>query len=112
MSTKEIEAKLLLSDGKYLLVFSLSKKVTIDLYSDDSDQLKKLFTALIKELINNDIIIKYTEDPSILNEKNQLIRDVASEYINQLEHDIEMLIENDNLKIVREMVAHKDYQDS
>ena len=108
MSTKEIEAKLTFLNNKYYLVFSLEKPVYLDLYSDETNQVKSLFIELMKELIKNDISLKYVEDTSILNEKNQLIRDVASEYVEQLNHDIKLLLEDENLKNIRQKGIYKN----
>lgn len=103
MSNKEIEVRLEFTDGKYIMEFELNNPISIDLYSDDSEQLKSLFISLMKELIDADISLKYFEDNSIANGDNQLVREIAKEYVDQLDHDLKMLSNNENLKAVREI---------
>ena len=102
VETSEVEVKLDCEDGKYLLSFNLSEKKVVDLYDDDMEQLKKLFTQIMNDLLKKDLHFSLVISEEAKRGGNQLACEVANVYIEHLNDEIKALINSDNLKMVRE----------
>lgn len=90
------------------LKFKFSDKdIIIDLYDDNMDQLKTLFTKVMKELIFNDISFSFNKD-EYGDYKNRLALDACVDYIEQLNIDINALLESQNLKDIRNDYINTD----
>lgn len=100
---KDVSVKLVCCDDKCLLTFELDNPKTIDLYDENINQLKSLFTEIMKDLIKHDI--KFVMSPEAKEKKptNVLAYEVANVYIEKLNSEIESLIQSENLKTVREI---------
>lgn len=81
--------------------------IIIDLYDDNMDQLKTLFTKVMKELICNDISFSFNKD-EYGDYKNRLALDACVDYIEQLNIDINALLESQNLKDIRNDYINTD----
>ncbi|MDY4788375.1 MAG: hypothetical protein SO253_03555 [Bacilli bacterium] len=99
---KFVKVKLNCIDEKYLLEFNLSEVKSISLYDENMEQLKELFTQIMKDLIKNNLKFKLEISEEAKNGSNQLACDVAITYVDKLNTEIETLIQTDNLKEVRE----------
>lgn len=74
--------------------------IIINLYDDNMDQLKILFTKVMKELISYDISFSFNSE-EYEDCKNKLALDACVDYIKQLNIDINALLESQNLKDIR-----------
>ena len=98
---KEIEVTLDCEAEKYLLKFSLSENKIVDLYDNNMDQLKELFTQIMNDLIKQDLHLHLVISEEAKTGGNQLACEMATAYINDLNDEIIALIESDNLKMIR-----------
>lgn len=102
VENKLIKVKLNCIDGQYFLEFNLSEVKSINLYDENMEQLKELFTQIMKDLIKNNLKFGLEISEEAKNGSNQLACDVATTYVEKLNTEIETLIQTDNLKEVRE----------
>lgn len=101
MVKKEIDAVLEIEDGKYVLYFLLEETKSINLYNDDSEQIKSLFVQILKEIIKYNISFNFVRGDSISENDNSLPYNVAKEYVNQLNIDLDSLKTNPHLIEIR-----------
>ena len=101
MVKKEIDAVLEIEDGKYILYFFLEEIKSIDLYNDNSDQIKTLFVQILREIIKYNISFNFKKGNSISENDNSLPYNVAKEYVNQLNIDLDSLKTNPHLIEIR-----------
>ena len=101
MDKKEIDVVLEIKDEKYILNFFLKEIKSIDLYDDNSKQIKELFVQILKEIIDYDISFKFTKGETISEKDNSLPYNVAKEYVKQLNTDLEELKTNPHLIEIR-----------
>ena len=102
VENKLIKVKLNCIDEQYFLKFNLSEVKSINLYDENMEQLKELFTQIMKDLIKNNLKFELEISEEAKNGSNQLACDVATTYVDKLSTEIEALIQTDNLKEVRE----------
>lgn len=109
MNKKEISVVLTKNkDNNIILNFNFNlEKLELNLESNNSEEIKKVFMQLAKELRESPIDIQYSVDNSKIDEKEDgLFVDAAKEYINQLKNEL-LLIENDSdLKYLRSKKEH------
>lgn len=109
MNKKEISVILTRNkDNNILLNFDFnSEKLELNLESNNSEEIKRVFMQLAKELRKSPIIINYiVNDKKIDKKEDGLFIDAAEEYINQLKEEL-LTIENDSdLKILRDKKEH------
>lgn len=79
----EIEVELVTDGEKELLKFSFEEEISIDLASNNSEQLKIFFQKLLKNIENQDITLKFIET-----DRKDLFYDVAKKYIEHLDGEI------------------------
>lgn len=98
MADKNIVATLKKIGDKDCLSFQVneSKKVVVDLNSDDQARLKELFFELIQELFENSISLLLAFEDGY--DQNNIFANVATEYIKAL---------NDEIRTVKESLPQK-----
>ena len=102
MDRKDIEVVLDNIDDHIKLVFKLdANDVSIDLESDNSEEIKYVFLNIIEEIKKNPINLKYSIGENFDESKNKLFKDAADEYIEQLQTEIDTLENDDNLVEIR-----------
>lgn len=101
MVKKDIDAILEFEDEKYILKFFLKETKYINLYDDDSEQIKSLFVQILKEIIEYDITFNFIKGKSLAENENSLPFNVAKEYVIQLNKDLEELKTNSHLVEIR-----------
>lgn len=103
MDKKELKVVLDSVNDHIKLIFKLgSGEVSIDLESDNSDEIKSAFLEIIKEIENNPVKLNYTIGEKFDESKNKLFKDAVDEYIEQLQKEIDELENDQNLKEIRE----------
>ena len=103
MDKKELKVVLDSVNDHIKLIFKLgSGEVSIDLESDNSDEIKSAFLEIIKEIENNPVKLNYTIGENFDESKNKLFKDAVDEYIEQLQKEIDELENDQNLKEIRE----------
>ena len=76
MNNQEITVDLITENEKELLVFNFDEKLSLDLTSDNAEDLKKFFQDLLKKIENQNIDIKFNET-----DRTDLFYDVAKKYV-------------------------------
>lgn len=96
-----INAILCIVDDKVNLSFEIgSEKIYLNLESDDSNQIKKLFLALAKKIRNNPLQLKLDVDKDFDMNSNKLFYDTSVEYIDQLNKELrELEVDSDLISI-------------
>lgn len=80
------------------LIFKLSNgDINLNLESDDSDEIKKVFLQLIKEIEKNPIKLELKKGENFDESKNKLFYDTAKEYIDSLNSEIATIETDKNL---------------
>jgi len=103
MDKKELNVVLDSVDEHIKLIFKIdSGDVSIDLESDNSDEIKNVFLEIIKEIENAPIKLNYTIGENFDESKNKLFKDAVDEYIEQLQKEIDELENDSNLIEIRE----------
>ena len=103
MDKKELKVVLDSVDDHIKLIFKLDNgNVSIDLESDNSDEIKNAFLEIIKEIENNPVNLNYTIGENFDESKNKLFKDAVDEYIEQLQKEIDDLESDSNLIEIRE----------
>ncbi len=101
--TNKIDVCLDNIDGKNQLIFNLTNgKTFLDLESDDSDSIKKVFLELLKEIEKNPIELNLITGEKFDESNNKLFLDASKEYINKLNEEIKTLETDDDLAYIRE----------
>lgn len=88
MADKTIVTTLMKIEGKDCLSFQVSesKKIIVDLNSDDQVHLKELFFDLIQDLFENNIVLSLAFEDGY--DQNNVFASVATEYIRALGEEI------------------------
>lgn len=103
MDEKELKVVLDSVNDHIKLIFKPDNgEVSIDLESDNSDEIKSAFLEIIKEIENNPVKLNYTIGENFDESKNKLFKDAVDEYIEQLQKEIDELENDQNLKEIRE----------
>lgn len=103
MDKKELKVVLDSIDDHVKLIFKMdSGDASIDLESDNSDEIKNVFLEIIKEIEKNPVKLNYTIGENFDESTNKLFKDAVDEYIEQLEKEIEELEKDSNLIEIRE----------
>lgn len=110
MHDKTINVCLTKIDEKNMLVFKFDdEELEINLESNDTNAIKKVFCRMAKELCENDIQLNYSvDDKSIDKTKDGLFIDASEEYIERLKSEIANLKEDEHLKTIRANQPRKD----
>lgn len=87
MSNQEITVDLITENEKELLVFNFDEKLSLDLTSDNAEDLKKFFQDLLKKIENQNIDIKFNET-----DRTDLFYDVAKKYVEHLKTEISSIV--------------------
>ena len=102
METKKILVILDTIENKNVLIFKLTNGDSIiDLESDDSEEIKKTFLKIIKEIEINPIELELIKGKNFDASKSKLFYDASKEYIEQLEVEINELEKDENLQEIR-----------
>lgn len=88
-------------EDQYFLEFDLTQEKSINLYDENMEQLKELFSQIMKDLIKYDLKFDLKISDEAKNGSNQLACDVATVYVEKLQTEIESLIQTENLKEIR-----------
>lgn len=100
---KKIEIYLDCIDEKNNLIFKLTNgDFNLNLETDDSDEIKELFLALIQEIELNPIELELKVGENFNESENKLFLDASKEYINKLQDEIKELENDENLIEIRE----------
>lgn len=84
------------------LIFKLHNgEKKLNLESDDSDEIKKIFLAIIEELEQRKIQLEFKIGENFDESKNKLFLDASKEYIDRLNAEIAELEEDEILKEIR-----------
>ena len=87
MNNQEITVNLITEDEKELLVFNFAERLSLDLTSDNAEDLKKFFQDLLKKIENQNIDIKFNET-----DRTDLFYDVAKKYVEHLKTEISSIV--------------------
>lgn len=87
MNKEIINVNLVTENEKELLVFNFEEKISIDLTSDDANQLRTFFQMLLKNLENKNIELEFEEL-----DRNDLFYDVAKKYVEHLKVEISSIV--------------------
>lgn len=100
---KEISAVLIKNQNSEIVIkFDLNgTNSDLNLQSNNSEEIKKVFLELAKEIRSNPIKIKLTIDKTIDIKKDNLFIDATTEYIDQLNNEMLALESDNDLKTVR-----------
>jgi hypothetical protein len=100
---KEVSAVLIKNENSEIVIkFDFNgTNSDLNLQSNSSDEIKKVFLELTKEIRSNPIKIKLTTDKAIDAKKDNLFIEAANEYINQLNNEMLVLENDEDLKTIR-----------
>lgn len=98
----KIEVVLDFVDEVNQLIFKLRNgERKLNLESDDSDEIKKVFLAIIEELEQNEFQLEFKTGENFDESKNKLFLDASKEYIDKLNEEITELEDDAILKEIR-----------
>lgn len=98
----KVEVVLDFVDEVNQLIFKLHNgEKKLNLESDNSDEIKKIFLAIIEELEQRKIQLEFKIGESFDESKNKLFLDASKEYIEKLNEEISELEEDEILKEIR-----------
>ena len=80
----------------------------LNLQSNNSEEIKKVFLELSKQLRLNPLEIKLEIDKKIDEKNDGLFIETSLEYINQLNDEMLILENDDDLKTIRDFIYNKD----
>lgn len=95
MNNREITVDFVSDNDEKKLVFNFDEKISLNLTSDNVDELKAFFTNLLKELVSENFTIKFNEQDI----ENDLFYDVATKYISHLKVELEGIKKQKLMKI-------------
>ena len=78
-----------------------SKTINLNLESDDSNEVKKLFLEFAKQIRKNPLKIELKVDEEFDMNSNRLFYDASVEYVNQLNKELEILESDEDLIEIR-----------
>jgi len=78
-----------------------SKTINLNLESDDSNEVKKLFSEFAKQIRKNPLKIELKVDEEFDMNSNRLFYDASVEYVNQLNKELEILESDEDLMEIR-----------
>ena len=78
-----------------------SKTINLNLESDDSNEVKKLFLEFAKQIRKNSLKIELKVDEEFDMNSNRLFYDASVEYVNQLNKELEILESDEDLIEIR-----------
>lgn len=78
-----------------------SKTINLNLESDDSNEVKKLFLEFAKQIRKNALKIELKVDEEFDMNSNRLFYDASVEYVNQLNKELEILESDEDLIEIR-----------
>lgn len=97
-----IDATLTKNDNEQIVIrFNINDNYDLNLQSNNSEEIKKVFLELSKQIRIKPIKIELNIDDSIDEKKDNLFIETADEYIKQLNDEILELENDDDLKIIR-----------
>ncbi len=99
MNNQEITVDLITKDEKEILVFNFDEALSLDLTSDNVEDLKNFFQDLLKKIENQNIDIKFNET-----DRTDLFYDVAKKYVEHLKTEISSIV-SQKLNIIDETAA-------
>ncbi len=108
MSNKIIETLLTKNnENQIILEFSIGEdKRILNLESSDSKLIKELFLKISELLKFNSLSINFSVDESVIDKKSDLLFiDAATEYIEQLKTDLNLLENDNDLKELRKLAV-------
>lgn len=102
MENKTIKVILDNIGQKNLLVFKLPNgDVNVNLESDDSDSIKKVFLKIIEEIEKNPVNLELKIGDNFEMSESKLFYDASKEYIDKLNEEIQKLELDENLIDIR-----------
>ena len=96
MNNQEITVDLITEKDKELLVFNFDEKLSLDLTSDNVNDLKTFFQELLKKIENQNVDIKFNET-----DRTDLFYDVSKKYVEHLKTEISSIV-SQKLNIINE----------
>ncbi len=87
MNNQDITVDLVTKNDKELLIFNFDEKLSLDLTSDDVNNLKIFFQELLKKIENQNFDLKFNET-----DRTDLFYDVAKKYVEHLKTEISSII--------------------
>lgn len=89
---KEIDVNVLTEDKKTYIVFNFENAIKLEITSDNSEDIKKVFYEILRYIIEHEsIIFKFKKN------NDDLYNDIAEKYINDLNNEL-IALKNDFLK--------------
>lgn len=101
MSENKVNAKLIENGEKCYLQVDLPENPRIDLTSDDNMAIKRFFSQILFNLLNDSFSLKLTTNENEI--ENKLAYDVSIEYISQLNKEIEALVISEQFQTVKKL---------
>jgi flagellar biosynthesis/type III secretory pathway protein FliH len=83
---------------EYSLEFDFEEKITLSLGTKDTDIIKSFFCKLIDELRKEEYTLQYVSSSTI----NNLVNEVAEEYVKQLKIDLSSILESNEYEMFKE----------
>ena len=104
-----IDATLIKNDNEQIVIrFNINDNYDLNLQSNNSEEIKKVFLELSKQIRIKPIKIELNIDDSIDEKKDNLFIETADEYIKQLNDEILELENDDDLKIIRGFINNNE----
>lgn len=104
-----IDATLTKNDNEQIVIrFNINDNYDLNLQSNNSEEIKKVFLELSKQIRIKPIKIELNIDDSIDEKKDNLFIETADEYIKQLNDEILELENDDDLKIIRGFINNNE----
>jgi hypothetical protein len=86
---REIEVVIKEENGKTYIVFNFDNPIEIDITSDDQENIKKVFYAILEKFVENqDISFHFNKN------KEDLFSEVTEKYVSHLNSEINILKKN------------------
>ena len=104
-----IDATLTKNDNEQIVIrININDNYDLNLQSNNSEEIKKVFLELSKQIRIKPIKIELNIDDSIDEKKDNLFIETADEYIKQLNDEILELENDDDLKIIRGFINNNE----
>ena len=104
-----IDATLIKNDNEQIVIrFNINDNYDLNLQSNNSEEIKKVFLELSKQIRIKPIKIELNIDDSIDEKKDNIFIETADEYIKQLNDEILELENDDDLKIIRGFINNNE----
>lgn len=106
---KTINADLIKNESNEIVIrfYIDEKQYDLNLQSNNSEEIKKVFLQLSKQIRLKPIKIDMKIDKSIDEKSDNLFIEASNEYIKQLNDEMLELENDDDLKIIREFVTNQ-----